>query len=308
MALDYLPSWLIFASFGLSILVGLSLIIISQVRNSSDNGPLMELELLGNRLSATKMMMQAAFGIILLVTPVIFVYALESRNAPGAQVTPQAKEVANVADIPDPSYEGFVFKRDVSIIDLRASRDVPDHQKKELYSPVTLMNHMTLRKTRPEKSISFTYATSGVLVNPRCLTHPYVLKKTMKPDVHGDHTLKEVWELEINLEEVPIDQEFFLAVEATYWNAFEAPKQRNFSTYANDQSEPEELSITLLFPEKRPFKSYNLLAYPHDAEDSNKAQPFQGTPRITKAKDNLSIYWMIPKAQTGYAYEIRWDY
>jgi hypothetical protein len=306
MTLDFLPSWLIFASFGLSMLVGLILIALAQLHRpaNADPGPLMELNLLGGSLKATRVLMQAAFGILLLVMPVIFVYAMGSRTPVTVSVAPAPKQVTTVPQITDPSYEGFIFKRDVSVLDLRGSRDIPRNKQTERYSPVTLVNNMLVTKTRPERSIRFTYATSGVALSPRCLTHPYELKKAMKPDVHGERQLREVWEIEIDVADIPIGEEFLLSTEVTYWNAFEAPEQRNYATYANDQSEPEEVAMILLFPEDKTFKKYSLFAYHHDSPD---AQPFQGTPKVTVGKDNSTLYWRVPKAQPGYAYEIHWE-
>jgi hypothetical protein len=308
MTIDFLPSWLIFASFGLSMLVGLGLIVLAQFHKPQspdhDPGPLMELKLPGGSLKATRVVMQAAFGILLLTMPVIFVYAMGSRTPVTVSVAPNPKDVKTVEQITDPSYEGFFFRRDVSVLDLRASRDIPAGKKDERYSPVTLINNMLVTKTRPERTIRFTYATSGVAVSPRCLTHPYELKKAMKPDVHGERKLREVWEIEIDVADIPMNEEFLLTTEVTYWNAFEAPEQRNYSTYANDQTEPEEVSMILLFPESKPLKKYDLFAYEHETE---KIQPFQGTPKVTLGKDNSTLYWRVPKAQPGYAYEVHWE-
>lgn len=170
--------------------------------------------------------------------------------------------------------------------------------------PAILMNLKLVQKVNPADSISFTYATSGKIA-ARCLTQRCTFKRAESVDQHEAGKLKQTWELTANVQDVPVGEEFAVAVEVTYWNAFDTPEKQWYATYANGQAQPEDVSVLLLLPQNRPFSSYKLLAYPHG---SDKGAPFQGNARIVPGDGNLSFYWEVFSARPNEAYEIHWTY
>lgn len=246
---------------------------------------------------------QLLVGFTLIMLPVLL-----SATAKAHPVVPATTPYQQVDSIPDPSHTGFVFIRDTSILDLRglakSSILVRMPWLSQKSNPVNLLNTMTIKKTADTNFISFTYGTSGKL-DLRCLTYKCTFRRAIQPDQHQQGVLNETWEITADVSKVPKGSEFQLIVEATYWNAFDAPEKQWYATYPNAQSESETLATLVLFPENKPFSAYDTLAYHHG---STTGEPFVGDSHIAAAPDRLSLYWEIPNSQGNETYELHWKF
>lgn len=291
-------------------IVGVVLISITLKRSIRESGPLMELELLGAKLKVSRPLMLIAFGGILIGMPSYFVFTTNGPTpvvgAAALQVVPQPPDsaVKRVDHLPPPNYEALVFLKDIRVVDLRARRTIPESMKNKPFSPATLTRYTLVRKTKQMDKIRFQFATTGVGISPRCLTHPFKLYTVIKPDIHGGRKLKKNYEVEVDVSAVPVGQEFLIIIEATYWNGFRGEESEWASIKAQNTS-TEEIGLLVLFPEGKPYKHYNLLFYPHGSDEK---RVFRGESVLFPSETQQTLYWKIPNPLADYAYELDWTW
>jgi hypothetical protein len=164
-----------------------------------------------------------------------------------------------------------------------------------------LKNYMVVKKVSPANDIHLTYGTSGRL-DVRCLTHAAQFRRAVRTI---DDMTTETWEVIADVSQVPVGQEFEIAVEATYWNGFRGALGDDYTTYAQKQSEPEQLSVVLLFPEDKPFKSTSVIEY---APGSQNGSPFQGQAANWPGPNNQTYYWTTVSQRPEFYYKISWTW
>lgn len=306
------PAWLVTISFLLSIGAGVVLLVRSF--REKDRGRLLELKLFGHSLKATRPVMQAVIGCILIASPIIG----NAAASPPVMPVKTAAQVSEVSHIPDADYKNVVFVRDLAHLDLRAVEYrpwyfvVPGAQRlgdlilkgKIRTNPATLTNYLWLKKRAQLDKISFKYSTRGTM-DARCINLPYTLQRALVPDQHGGRTLSESWNVVVDISQVPIDNEFLIINEVTYWNAFNGPDGDSYGTYAGDQSEPEDLSLMILFPPTRPFTGYTLYGY---QEDAPQPATYRGTSTVVPSDGHSAFYWAIRQPRPKHIYEVAWQW
>ena len=232
------PDILVLACFIILMILGGFVLVYSLIRLTKKNAP-SELSLPGVKieLKGPAWLVSAAVGAVMLASPVLAAAIQEPEN-----VTTPPPSVQHVRTIPEPSYEAFRFVRDISILDLRSSFEAPWYThlsgwlpigEKPRVRPALLKNYMVVRKMSPANEIHLTYGTSGRL-DVRCLTHQAELRRAEK--TVNDRTT-ETWEVIADVSSVPVGQDFEIAVEATYWNAFRGESGDDYTTYAHEQTE-----------------------------------------------------------------------
>ena len=235
------------------------------------------------------------------------VLIVQAKASPPVQVVPPSPEsnIERVPHLEEPNYEPFVFLKDIRVVDLRARKKIPESMKDKRFSPTTWTRYTLARKKREVGSISFQFATTGVGLDPRCLTHPYRLRKAVEPDIHDDRILKENWEVVVDVSDIPVGENFLIINEATYWNGFRGEESEWASIKAQEGTTTEEIGILVLFPEQKPYKLFNMLAYSHG---SDQKQQFQGVARTFPSQTKQSFYWKIDDPKPAYAYELEWTW
>ena len=285
------------------IIAGVTLIITNLTRHSRPEDKLIELEAFNIRLRATRHMVLIAIGCILVGWP-SYVISNPSHSSTIPQVVPKPSEttIENVDHIDHPNYQSLVFVKDIRVVDLRAIQKIPEEMKDQPYSPATWTRYTLVRKIANVDDIRFQFATTGVGLSPRCLTHPFTLRRAIDFDIHGKRILKQNWEVVVDVSSVPIGQEFLIITEATYWNGFRGENGDWASIKAQNDS-TEEIGLLVLFPEKKPYKSYNLFSYPHT---NRNRKPFRGKMSLFPSETFKTLFWKIPNPQFNYAYELEW--
>jgi len=205
--------------------------------------------------------------------------------APSLVPPPTQSEVTETHQLSPPDYGPFAFNKDIRVVDLRTRLPVPEDKIAERYSPVTWIRYTLVKKTRPANQLSFQFATTGVGLDPRCLTHNYSLKKAVEPDVHGERRLGENWEIQVDVSDVPLKEEFLVINEITYWNAFRG-EDHDWAAIKAEQ-DTAEIALLLLFPQKKPYTSYELYAYPHGSE---KQKIFAGESTVFPSKNHMTLF------------------
>lgn len=254
----------------------------------------------------TRHLMLLFFGIFLIMIPVVGEVLFGSLPTPAsASVAPDppSSKVSMVAKIEEPNYESFEIIKKVLFLDLRSRRKIPDDKLNERYSPVTLLTTFRVIKKTEKDTISFKYSTTGIGLSSRCLTHYAEWNKAEQADVHGDKILKTSWELVVNVSKMPLNKEFDIVTEVTYWNGFRDEEGDWFSTFAT--KEIKGLSLMILFPLEKKFKSIKRYGYKHGTIAKS---PFKGAEIWNESEDKSTLYWGIPDPIPDFAYQIDWKW
>ena len=114
-----------------------------------------------------------------------------------------------------------------------------------------------------------------------------------------------VGQVTADVSSVPLGSEFTLIVQATYWNAFSGVDGDDFSTYTHDQTDqPEAISMVVIFPSGKPFRSMTTLEQSPGQSDLHAFQS-QGL----SGPGNLSYYWSTTNKNPGrWFYKFQWTW
>ena len=298
--------------FIILMLLGIFLVIFSvRVLRSNTEHSVFKLPGLKMELSGPAWLICAAMGIIMIASPLI---AAAMQKAPNATAPPPPDSVKRVQSIKDPTYESFIFLRDVGFLDLRTMSMTPWYttipgwqllNKKSRMKPAIFKNYMLVKKTGPIDTIKFKYATTGKL-DIRCPTHKATYYTS---DEIENGVTTESWEVVADVSAEPIGKEFEIFVEATYWNAFRGNDGDNFTTYSHDRQEGdgEELSLIIQFPDDKPFKTMDILEIDGKAQQPTPTQ-IQETNRTWKSANNEAYYFTVFTKRPKMYYQFNWTW
>ncbi len=250
-----------------------------------------------------------AIGVLMVASPVLAAFSQKSADVTVPPISVQ--RVQENEDLPDEDNPSFRFISDLSILDLRQSQSVPwytsfrhflNANEKEQVRPTVLRNIMVVRKTAAVHDLVISYSTTGALA-VRCLTHNATYKEKR---VTQSGTTTDTWALVIDVSAMPVNVDFEIVVEATYFNAFSDPRGSDYSTYGNKQTDPENLSVALIFPENKPMKSMNIMEFP---PNGGPGMEFQGMERKYPEDGNgPTYYWTTTNTRSGYYYKLAWTW
>jgi hypothetical protein len=218
---------------------------------------------------------------------------------------PPATNVKQVQDLPeDPDDTDFETLRDVSVFDLRGWKRLAPNEQNPRSSPANYINYLHVKKIRPAKLYKAHYHTSGSGIDLRCMTHSFEILEKQKPEQHAKDGGHE-YEMDVNVEDMPVGKEFLVVIEATYWNSFQGLAGDDASTYTDtDIHQMQELSLFVLLPDTKPFKEVDRLAGPTGSEK----QGFRDEEKFYQDKDHRFFYWDIIKRQPNYHYQAKWSW
>jgi hypothetical protein len=207
------------------------------------------------------------------------------------------------------SDEAFSLLRDMSIFDLRSWRPVPESEKKnKRYSPVNYINYLHLKKVRPANIYYAHYDTPGSIIDLRCITHPAKIITIEKSEEHPGENWKE-YIVEADVSEIPLNEEFLIVIEATYWNLFQNLAEEEASTYTDqDITALGELGLIVFFPASKPFKKYSLWSRVKPTANTTNKEKQYISPTVIYADTEAGrfIYWNITTRQSDHYYKLKW--
>lgn len=292
----------------LLILLGVFLFIYSIIgfaKRKSDSH--IKLPFIDTELKGPAWLVSIVIGALLVASPILLAAFQKSNNV---TVPPPPASVQHVRKIEEPNYKAFRFIRDVSLLDLRAIESAPWYAQlpgwkwvegKPRIKPGILKNYMVIKKIDTASFIHINYSTSGKL-DIRCPTHLATFRQS-ESIVDGREI--EDWEVIADVSTIPVGQEFELAVEATYWNAFAGEEGDDYTTYGHTQTEPEDISVIAFFPDDKPFKNIEMSEIAPEATTGN---PIQGLAKSWRGPENKTFYWSIGSLRPSYFYKLSWTW
>lgn len=251
-----------------------------------------------------------AIGVIMIASPVIAAFAQKSPDETVPPITVQ--RVQENENLPEENTDAFRFISDLSILDLRQSQTVPWYTAfKRIFGvgssqkvrPTVLRNVMVVRRTTNAKNLVLSYSTSGSL-SIRCLTQDatYSEKRVTQS---GNTT--DTWAVTVDVSAMPMNTDFEVIVEATYFDAFSRADTSYYSTYGNKQNDQENLSVLLIFPDDKPMK--RLLSVTEYPPNGGPGEGFMGVQHcFPPSQSGPSYYWTTTNTRPGYYYRLAWDW
>jgi len=216
-----------------------------------------------------------------------------------------ATDATPVAHLPESTpADNYSVLKDISIFDLRSWKETPDSlRNKRRFSPVNYINYMHIKKLKDINKFTAHYATSGFAIDMRCITHKASILREDKSGVHEGQTR---YAVEVDISEVPLNDEFLIVVEATYWNSYNNLLTESSSTYTDNEIDGlKELSLIIFLPEGKPFKSYQLRRQVHEREEELYTHNI-GT--VYPDETKRFIYWSVGSITADTHYKIQWDW
>jgi len=254
-------------------------------------------------------LLAVAIGALMTASPVFVVFAQKPNDITAPPITAQRV----MGTLPEENGSSFRFFSDLSVLDLRRSQQTPWYSHLRLFEsseeaaktkPAILRNVMILEKIKDERKLIMHYSTTGALV-VRCLSQPATYEETIGPE-HG--VLTDTWAVIVDVSALPVNTKFEVIVEATYYNQFVGPNGSAYSTYANEQTDPEDMSVAILFPEDKPLKGVNgvnVMEYPPNNDSGAK---FAGMAREFADSKGLTYYWTTTNTRSDYFYTVNWSW
>lgn len=195
--------------------------------------------------------------------------------------------------------------RDVSMWDLRGWKPVPKGSENQRISPANYINYLHVRKINAVNEYRAHFSTSGSAIDMRCITHPAkILLSAGSPDHPGEGNKE--YEIDVDISKVPVNREFLIVIEATYWNGFQDDKHGATATYTDeDMKQMDELAMFVLMPENKPFK--NVQRWDRPTKSPQKL-PYQGDERLYQDNAGRFIYWSIANREADHHYQLAWDW
>jgi len=227
-----------------------------------------------------------------------------SATTANPTVVPPPVDLKTVPKLEE-SGEGFQTLRDVSIFDLRGWKQLSLSENNLRASPVNYINYLHVTRTSQAKLYRAHYATTGTAIDLRCITHPADVLLQATPVEHAGGKVKE-YAVEVNVENAPVDKEFLIVIEGTYWNSFQDIVEESASTYTDkDIKHLQELALFILLPENKPFKGYKLWSHPTGHAEKKE---YQELTKFYADKDGRFIFWSILDRRSDYHYEVTWNW
>jgi len=210
-----------------------------------------------------------------------------------------------VKELPEESNSDlYELIKDISIFDLRQWKSTPDSLKNTRYSPANYTNYLHVKKTKPLDKIVIHYGTSGFGIDMRCITNAFQFFQKEKPTFHDGVNHKE-YALVVDVSAMPLNKEFLVVVEATYWNGFSNLNTEDASTYTDEEIHGlDELGLIVFFPENKPFKDFQFL----DKKFGSTEDSYRGTQAFYADVNKKFIYWSIKDRQAGHHYRLKWNW
>jgi hypothetical protein len=226
------------------------------------------------------------------------------KRQPPLRIESHLAGAVEVDQVTPPDNSAFEILEDFRVWDLRGWRPVPADQPAARISAVTSLTRLRVRKIEPANEFVQQWRTSGADVFVRCQSHPdscrmYVQKA---PAFVGLQQTK-VRQCAVDLRDVPLQKEFDLRFAATFWNNLQTPEERWLGAIGYKHS--FKVSMLLLFPEDRPFKSYRLTVAP---TVKGQETPFEGRKVLLKDEQSTYLFWEILEPKEGYVYRAFWDW
>jgi class 3 adenylate cyclase len=211
-------------------------------------------------------------------------------------------QATTVDTITSSSNDGFQIITDHRTVDMRAWKEVPSDKMADFYSAVSTIRRVRLKKLA-EKRFEMDSRTSGLDVFPRGLdAYPYDVQVLRSEQYVGNERMK-VRKISVDVGNVPIGAEVLIRTASTAWNSCQTEQEQWFGLIGYKES--FNVSMLVLFPPNKPFKSYSFSIAP-----TSKAPPkdYDGAKTAIAGPAKDWIWWEIPSPLADHVYRLHWKW
>jgi predicted acylesterase/phospholipase RssA len=213
-----------------------------------------------------------------------------------------AEAVEEVPERTAIDYSGIELMTHSRIIDLRRWR--PTESDKASRGKVYLYDRVELRLTDSYSgdrrvTLSFPIAVKDVEFRQPPSARRATIRKVAEP-IEDFGLTKTIYEFEYDLQGVAIGEPVTLELEVL----LDVPRERSHAEFTI-RLKTDLASMWMLFPEDRPYRTYNLVQYPADRSAAPSVLDSRYT--INHPYGSL-IGWSVVNPQIGNVYECRWTY
>jgi len=214
-------------------------------------------------------------------------------TADSVQVVPQQSDV---------DYSGIEMLTHSRIIDLRRWR--PNAADPDNRGQVYLTDRVELRLTDSYRGdrkiiIQFPIAVDNVDFRQPRTDRRALIRRVSEPfDDFGVE--KTLYEFEYDLQGIPLGEPVTLEMDML----LDVPQSRSRASFTM-RMKTDLVSMWMLFPEERPYRTYSLVQYPADRSASPNV--LESRYKIDHPYGNL-IGWSVVNPKPGNVYECRWSY
>jgi eukaryotic-like serine/threonine-protein kinase len=228
--------------------------------------------------------------------------AIRQTPPPPARTSPHP--VVEVDELRPPNRTGFQLLDDERTVDMRAWRELApgDDPRTCRVQYATRQRFLKTADVDTFVTEARTTGTDLVLRNLSPSPDASTVYAARKAGFVGQQAMK-VRQLHIDVRKVPRDSEFDLRDEVTYYHSIQKREDQWFGVIGD--SNAVKVAMLMLFPEAKPFRTYELKVAP---TRQAPPQPFAG-PVITFAGDDKSwLYWEIASPKAGFVYRVDWEW
>jgi hypothetical protein len=212
--------------------------------------------------------------------------------------------ITEVDELPPPDPSAFRVLEDNRVIDLRGWKQLRPGQDAEECCVINTLEQRLIKVVDTPTFVAET-RTSGHDVVMRALSiNPQKARQfASRTEVPVGKQLMKVRQLNLSVDEIPLDTEFVVQIRASYFGSLQRPDEKWFGVIGNGDA--VKVSMLILFPSDRPFTSFDFRVAP---TRSGEPTPYLG-PRIviTDPKGHW-LYWEIATPQREHVYRVDWSW
>ena len=213
---------------------------------------------------------------------------------------PLSKEV-ELVEIGD--NKGFEVMRDERLYDVRGWKEVPPEKVSDLYSPVSSLRWLSLKKIASGAHWESQVRSAGLNIFTSCLgPYPYEVQTQRGETLTGQERMK-VCKMSVDLSAVPVGAEFTLNTNTTMWNSLQTEEDQWFGLIGYPKS--AFASMLILFPEHKPLRDYRLTV---SKTTKSNLMEYDGPRVVFVGKNHDWIFWKIPSPSAGMVYRLYWTW
>lgn len=280
---------------------------------NSVNAPI-NIQIIKNQDKEKKLKTNLLFWIIVTIILLISSYTIYYiffaypiyMPAESFNIVPENKNVTSVHDFFEPSYDAFEMFSERKTLDLRGWKKLSSidfHRKK---SPVTLTRVIKLKKKIEVSEIRFQSSTTGLGISFSCEL-PYRIEERAPEPTTTKKRIQKTYHVIVDISSFPINKEFSIKIQSTYWNAFQGINNSYFVIKPHDNF--AKISLTALFPTQKDIsiKDYSL-DVKHRGENRNRWHENEKEGFTIIDTDNSIIYWELIKPKIKSLYILDWTW
>lgn len=200
----------------------------------------------------------------------------------------------------------FEVLEDRRVWDLRLWRPVPTDRRTEYVSAVCLSDRQRIKKIKPVDEYRGEARTSGLVafIEPASSSRPFRIVAQQEQEFVGAEQMK-ARQFILDIGDVPVDQEFEVRTETTFWNNLQNDKDRWLGVIGYSGS--FKVSMLFIFPSDRPVGDFRLLVAPAGKTRQDPI-PYTGRKTLIVGPNRDYLYWDVREPKANRVYIVHWKW